>query len=64
MNKEIRCPRCSKLLGRYDPVYGIKGVIYFCNRPGCKREYQFTIPPEKNCGQLNTNSGQTKKKKV
>lgn len=45
--KEIRCPKCKKLLGKYDARYGLKGVIYYCNRVGCKREYRFDIPPEK-----------------
>ena len=44
--KEIRCPRCKKLLGKYDARFGVKGVVYYCNRVGCKREFRFDIPPE------------------
>lgn len=47
MTKEIRCPKCNKLLGKYNSQYGALGVIYFCDRVGCKREYRFNIPPEK-----------------
>ncbi|MBD5086688.1 MAG: hypothetical protein HDT32_04990 [Clostridiales bacterium] len=44
--REIRCPRHNKLLGRYDGRCGVINATYFC--PQCKQEYTFTIKGEKN----------------
>lgn len=39
--REIRCPVCGKLLGKYDARIGVINVTLFC--PKCRREYTFTV---------------------
>ena len=39
--KEIRCPKCGSLIGKYDTRLGIVNAIFYCRK--CKMEYAYTI---------------------
>lgn len=43
--RDVRCPVCGSLIGRYDARTGLINTVFYCRK--CKMEYAFTIPPKK-----------------
>lgn len=43
--RKVKCPVHGCLIGKYDGRIGIVNTTFFC--PKCKKEYTFTIPPNK-----------------
>lgn len=43
--REVRCPVHRCVIGRYDMRNGLTDAVFRC--PKCKREYIYTIPPQK-----------------
>ncbi len=39
--KEIRCPRCRSLIGKYDERAGLTNAVFYCRK--CKKEIIFTV---------------------